>query len=97
MKDFPFGNLRDALDKASTSEISLLMYYAPWDAESQQVRQELENVARHFFDKVSLQSKGCPKFTSVSIFFLHINTCLSGGCRAGVPNLFVPAAPPHIL
>ena len=52
--DFYTGELKSALEKISLSEMSFVMYYAPWDAESQRVRWHFEAAARYFHKEVSM-------------------------------------------
>lgn len=41
------------IERVIESDFSFIMYYAPWDAESQTVRQEFETVAQHYHSQVS--------------------------------------------
>lgn len=40
------------IERASTTDISFVMFYAPWDAESQILRHEFEIVAKHYHSQV---------------------------------------------
>lgn len=53
MDDFYTGELKSAMEKISLSEMSFVMYYAPWDAESQRVRWHFEAAARYYHKEVS--------------------------------------------
>lgn len=46
--DFYKGHLSAMIERVTQVDFSFVMYYAPWDAESQVLRQEFENVA-HFY------------------------------------------------
>lgn len=50
--DYYTGELKTALEKMSLSEMSFIMYYAPWDAESQRVRWHFEAAARYYHKEV---------------------------------------------
>lgn len=50
--DFYKGQLNAMIDRASDADVSFVMYYAPWDAESQAVRHEFERVAQHYHSQV---------------------------------------------
>lgn len=50
--DYYTGELKTALEKMSLSEMSFVMYYAPWDAESQRVRWHFEAAARYYHKEV---------------------------------------------
>lgn len=52
--DWYRGQLSSALAAINTEDISFVMYYAPWDAESQYVRGEFEKAANILLDRVSL-------------------------------------------
>lgn len=53
MKDWYRGQLSEAINQASESDLSFVMYYAPWDAESQAVRQEFIIASQHLSRYVS--------------------------------------------
>lgn len=50
--DFYKGHLDAMVERASDADLSFVMYYAPWDAESQAVRHEFENVAQFYYSRV---------------------------------------------
>lgn len=52
--DWYRGQLSSALAAINTEDISFVMYYAPWDAESQYVRGEFEKAANILQDRVRL-------------------------------------------
>lgn len=52
IKDWYKGQLSNALALINKEDISFVMYYAPWDAESQYVRGEFEIAARILNDRV---------------------------------------------
>lgn len=55
VKDWYRGQLSEAINQASESDLAFVMYYAPWDAESQAVKQEFNLVANHMQKYVSYQ------------------------------------------
>ena len=50
--DYPTGHLDHVQNRVSQSELSLVMFYAPWCAESQHARSSYEYVARLFYREV---------------------------------------------
>lgn len=58
VKDWYRGQLTNALSCISKEEVSFVMYYAPWDAESQYVRHEFEKAALILKDRVSFHYSG---------------------------------------
>ncbi|XP_034935318.1 thioredoxin domain-containing protein 11 [Chelonus insularis] len=57
--DFYKGQLGAMIDKASDSDVSLIMYYAPWDSESQILRKEFEQVAHYYNSQVFFAAINC--------------------------------------
>lgn len=51
--DWYRGQLSNALSVINQMDVSFVMYYAPWDAESQYVRREFEKTAVIMKDRVS--------------------------------------------
>lgn len=51
--DFYKGQLNAMIERASDSDVCFVMYYAPWDAESQNVREEFERVAQYYHSQVN--------------------------------------------
>lgn len=51
--DFYKGHLSAMIERVTEADFSFVMYYAPWDAESQAVRQEFEIVAQYYHSQVS--------------------------------------------
>lgn len=54
VKDWYRGELSKAIELASESDLAFVMYYAPWDAESQAVRQEFDIAAQHMHKYVRI-------------------------------------------
>lgn len=54
--DYYKGHLSALIDRVADSEFSFVMYYAPWDADCQAMKQELENVAHYYHSKVVLST-----------------------------------------
>lgn len=52
--DWYKGQLSNALLYINNADVAFVMYYAPWDAESQYVKQEFEKAATIMGDRVSL-------------------------------------------
>lgn len=57
--DFYKGHLGAAIERVTDADLSFVMYYAPWDAESQAVRQEFETVARFFHKQIFFAAINC--------------------------------------
>ncbi|XP_075231558.1 thioredoxin domain-containing protein 11 [Lycorma delicatula] len=57
--DYYSGELRKMLKKASEVELMFIMYYAPWDAESQNLRKEFEIAAEHHHKQVFFAAINC--------------------------------------
>lgn len=56
--DWYKGQLSNALLYINNADVAFVMYYAPWDAESQYVKQEFEKAATVMGDRVSLSFIG---------------------------------------
>lgn len=54
VKDWHKGQLSNALASINLEDLSFVMYYAPWDAESQYVRGEFDKAANILRDRVSI-------------------------------------------
>lgn len=50
--DFYKGHLGAMIERVTEADFSFVMYYAPWDAESQTIRQEFEIVAQYYHSQV---------------------------------------------
>ncbi|XP_028171777.1 thioredoxin domain-containing protein 11 isoform X2 [Ostrinia furnacalis] len=57
--DWYRGQLSDALGVVNSVDISFVMYYAPWDAESQYVRGEFDKAATVLGDRVHFSAINC--------------------------------------
>lgn len=57
--DFYHGQLSPAFERVSESDVSFVMYYAPWDAESQAVRIHFKIVAQYYFKQVYFAAINC--------------------------------------
>lgn len=57
--DWYRGQLSLAIEHARYSDITFIMYYAPWDAESQAARQEFEEVAKYMRKQVTFAAVNC--------------------------------------
>lgn len=52
--DFYKGHLSSLVDRVTDSDYSFVMYYAPWDAESQALKDEFEIAARYYHSQVHI-------------------------------------------
>lgn len=59
VNDWYHGELSEAIDKARESDIAFVMFYAPWDAESQAVRAQFDLAARYMGNEVSFAAINC--------------------------------------
>ncbi|CAG9584661.1 unnamed protein product [Danaus chrysippus] len=59
VSDWYRGQLSNALSLINSEDISFVMYYAPWDAESQYVRGEFEKAANILSDRVHFSAINC--------------------------------------
>ncbi|XP_057319444.1 thioredoxin domain-containing protein 11 [Microplitis mediator] len=57
--DFYKGQLNAMIERASDSDVCFVMYYAPWDAESQSVREEFERVAQYYHSQIFFAAINC--------------------------------------
>lgn len=74
--DYYTGELKTALEKMSLSEMSFVMYYAPWDAESQRVRWHFEAAARYYHKEVRFISYSYDLFNFLDYFLSPCLLCL---------------------
>lgn len=59
LDDFYTGEMKTAMEKVLLSELSFVMYYAPWDAESQRVRWHFEAAARYYHKEIYFAAINC--------------------------------------
>lgn len=59
VRDWYKGQLSNALNNVNLADISFVMYYAPWDAESQYVRGEFEKAANVLKDRILFSAINC--------------------------------------
>ncbi|CAK9802194.1 Thioredoxin domain-containing protein 11 [Anthophora plagiata] len=57
--DFYKGHLGAMIERVTDADFSFVMYYAPWDAESQAVRQEFEKVAQYYHSQIFFAAINC--------------------------------------
>lgn len=57
--DWPSGALGTTQTRVSVSELSLVLYYAPWCAESQHARQAYEQVAQMYYREAHFAAINC--------------------------------------
>lgn len=54
VRDFYKGELSEALLRAKEGDLAFIMYYAPWDADSQIARKQFEAVSHQHYKQVSI-------------------------------------------
>lgn len=59
VKDYPAGELSTTQTQVSLSDLSFVMFYAPWSAESQHARQPFELVAKFFHKEALFAAINC--------------------------------------
>lgn len=59
VRDYPHGNLISLQKKVSLADVALVMFYAPWSAESQHARPVYEATARLFQHEVEFSAINC--------------------------------------
>ncbi|XP_072763189.1 thioredoxin domain-containing protein 11-like isoform X2 [Anoplolepis gracilipes] len=57
--DFYKGHLDAMIERITQADFSFVMYYAPWDAESQALRNEFENVAQFYHPQIFFAAINC--------------------------------------
>ncbi|XP_063903866.1 uncharacterized protein LOC135123281 isoform X2 [Zophobas morio] len=57
--DWYKGQITAAIEEARASDLAFVMFYAPWDAESQNARRELELAAKYLHEKVAFAAVNC--------------------------------------
>lgn len=57
--DFYKGHLNAMIERIMDSDFSFIMYYAPWDAESQNLRAELEIVSKYYHSQIFFAAINC--------------------------------------
>ncbi|CAH1956000.1 unnamed protein product [Acanthoscelides obtectus] len=53
------GHVSKAIEYSRTNDIAFIMFYAPWDAESQSAKKEFEIAAKYMQDYVSFSAVNC--------------------------------------
>ncbi|KAK9708828.1 Thioredoxin [Popillia japonica] len=59
VKDYYRGELTDAIQQARLSDTAFVMFYAPWDSESLEVRKEFELAARYMHKLITFSAVNC--------------------------------------
>ncbi|KAF5283521.1 hypothetical protein FQA39_LY17336 [Lamprigera yunnana] len=57
--DWYLGELSAAITKAREADISFVMFYAAWDAQSQTIREEFDQAARYMQKEISFAAVNC--------------------------------------
>lgn len=92
VKDYYSGDLQQLAEKLHYSDLAFVMYYAPWDRDSQQARAQFVAAARQLQDQVLFAAINCwqpdsscrlnHKVGSFPALVLHVNTGVSKGSGA---------------
>lgn len=59
MTDWYRGEITLAIEEARRSDIAFVMFYAPWDAKSQDIRVEFETAAKYMQNYISFTAINC--------------------------------------
>lgn len=59
VRDYPRGNLNALQTKVALSDLSIVMFYAPWSADSQRARPVLETVSKIFYREANFLAINC--------------------------------------
>lgn len=59
VRDYPRGNLGALQSKVTLSDLSFVMFYAPWSADSQRARPVLETVSKIFYREADFLAINC--------------------------------------
>lgn len=59
VKDYPTGELLTTQTQVSLSDLSFVMFYAPWSADSQHARKPFEDVAKLFHKEAHFAAINC--------------------------------------
>lgn len=59
VSDFYNGEVSDLIERLVSSDISLVVYYAPWDRDSEELRWEIEKVAKYHHEQVFIAAINC--------------------------------------
>lgn len=59
IKDWYRGQISKAIETTRSNDVAFIMYYAPWDADSQTARREFEIAASFMDDTVSFAAVNC--------------------------------------
>lgn len=59
VQDYPYGNLISLQKKVALADVALVMFYAPWSAESQHARPVYEAAAKLFHREVEFAAINC--------------------------------------
>lgn len=57
--DWYRGQISAAIEQARTAEVAFVMFYAPWDAESQAVREHFQEAAEYLSSKIVFSAVNC--------------------------------------
>nr|CAD7444195.1 unnamed protein product [Timema bartmani] len=57
--DYYQGHIGPPFERVAASDISFIMYYAPWDAESQATRSQFKLVAQYYYKQVYFAAINC--------------------------------------
>ncbi|GAB6025760.1 hypothetical protein CHUAL_011745 [Chamberlinius hualienensis] len=57
--DYFWGDVYRAFDRVQYADVTFIMFYAPWDAASMDIRWEFEKTSRYFADQISFAAVNC--------------------------------------
>lgn len=59
IQDYPYGNLGAVQAKVSLSDLSFVMFYAPWSADSQHARAVMQTISKTFYREANFMAINC--------------------------------------
>lgn len=59
VQDYPHGNLGAVQSKVALSDLSFVLFYAPWSADSQHARPALEAISQQFYREANFMAINC--------------------------------------
>ncbi|KAK4316919.1 hypothetical protein Pmani_011968 [Petrolisthes manimaculis] len=103
--DFYTGDVHALTDRLLASDLSLVVYYAPWDRDSQLLRWELEKAARYHHEQIYFAAINCwqpgsecksrYKIRTYPAVVLHVRS--SSGLETRALAYGGPLAAPHLI
>lgn len=59
VNDYPYGNLGTVQSRVAKNDLSFVMFYAPWSADSQYARPVLQTIAKTFYREANFMAINC--------------------------------------